>query len=513
MRIGLASVAALAAFSQPASAEWLQAKSRHFTIYSDTSRPAVEELARRLESVDGALRYISGIPASEDAAANPVTVYVVDDLSAIRRLAKRNDIAGFYIPRADGAVAFTPRRGDGVGLGALNPQIVLFHEYAHHFLLGNSAAAYPAWLSEGYAEFVSTAKIDDRGVLIGGAAQHRAYGLYASMDLPLATLFAPGPRASALERDQVYSRGWLLTHYLLLNAERRPQLGRYLTAMNSGTPALKAATDAFGDLRALDRALDAYVKQRTLSGLMVGKDKLAPVAVAVRPLTPGERALVDMRMVSTKGVDLKTATALYTRALKAAAPYPNDPVAQGWLAEMAYDAGRDDEAEAATDRALAADPKSVQALLYKGRVHLRRAQTAGTRDPKIWSEARSWIVRANRVDPNNAAAFQLFHQSFEMADAKPAKSAAAGVHRALELAPQDPGLRFRSARQHLADGEMAEAKRALRPLAFNPHAGPDNPAAKLIALIDAGTTATAAMQALEAQEKGAADKATTGGTD
>ncbi len=502
-------LAAATAFAEPARAEWLKASSRHFTVYSDTSAAGITALATRLERVDGALRYIYSLTEAETAGAPPVTVFVVDDTAAIRKLSGSSGVGGFYLGRADGAVAFTPRRGDGTGAGSLDPQIVLFHEYAHHFLLTNSAAALPAWFSEGYAEFAATARVEEASVVIGGAAQHRAWGLFATEELPLELLFAPPARMTGQQRDQLYGRGWLLTHYLTFAAKRQGSLGRYIAALNTGTPPLKAATDAFGDLKELNRDLRKYLMARKLPGFVVPVAKLAPVKVDVRALTPGERALIDLRMVSTRGVDEKSAATLHARARRAAAPHGGDAVAQGWLAEMAYDARRDDEAEAAADRALAADPRSIQALLYKARVHLRRAETAGTKDPKVWREARSWITRANRVDPDGAAALQLFYDSFAMEGAPPNASAVKGLHYALLLAPQDEALRFRSVTQHLKDGRIPEARRALRPLAFDPHGGADNPAARLMALIDRGETGPAALAAMEeagkARSAGGAD--------
>jgi tetratricopeptide (TPR) repeat protein len=424
-------------------------------------------------------------------------VYVVDDMAAIRKLAGSSGVGGFYLGRADGAVAFTPRRGDGSGPGALEPQIVLFHEYAHHFLLSNSSAALPAWFSEGYAEFAATARVLPDAVTIGNAAQHRAWGLFADDQLSLEMLFAPPARMTLQQRDQLYGRGWLLTHYLIFDAQRQGSFRRYITLLNGGMPPLKAAVEAFGDLKELNRALRKYLMARKLPAFSIPLAKLPAVKIDVRALTPGERALIETRMVSTRGVDEKAAATLYARAVRAVAPHGNDVVAQGWLAEMAYDAKRDDEAEAAADRALAVDPRSIQALLYKARVHLRRAEAAGTKDPKIWREARSWITRANRVDPDGAAALQLFYDSFGMEGAPPNASAVKGLHYALLLAPQDQALRFRSVTQHLKDGEIAEARRALRPLAFDPHGGADNPAAKLMALIDRGATGPAALAALE----------------
>lgn len=506
MGAGTAVLAALCALWAPsARAEWLKASSRHFHIYSDTSADAIRTLATRLEQVDGALRLMSGAKDTAESAANPVTIYVLDSAAAVQRLTGGRYVAGLYLGRASGAAAFTPRRG---GEGMLDPQIVLFHEYAHHYLLGQSDVAFPAWLSEGYAEFVSTARFPKEGVQIGAAAQHRAWGLLDTRKLPIATLLAPSGRLDPVQTEQLYGRGWLLTHYLIFGGKRRGQLLPYLNALNAGAPPLEAATRAFGDLKQLDRELDDYLGRSRITAATLTHDRLPRIDVAVRPLTPGERALIAMRMTSTRGVDGKTAAPLYARAARAAAPHPDDVVAQGWLAEMAYDAGQDDAAEAAADRALAVDPRSVQALLYKGMVRLRRATAAKTpAADKAWAEARSWIVKANRVDTNAAAPLLLYYDSFALAEAKPTKSAVIGLHRAQELAPQDDALRFSSARQFLLDGDVANARRTLRPLAFSPHAPPGNPAARLLALVEGGSTGPAALAAMEAEAKAAADKA------
>jgi hypothetical protein len=325
------------AIAAPASAEWLQATSRHFIIYSDTDAAELKALATRLELFDGAIRRVYGAGDPDEVAANPLTLYVLRDMTAVQKLCRCTDVAGFYLPRASGAVAFTPRRGDGTDPLSLKPQTVLFHEYAHHFLLGNTGMAFPAWYSEGYAELVATANVQPDAVEFGYAANHRSYGLHASSQLPLARLFAPPPRMTDLEVDQLYGRGWLLTHYLTFNRERTGQLGRYLRAFAAGKPPLEAATEAFGDLKTLDRELARYMRGK-LTGLRISASMLPTFSVQVRPLTAGERALIEDRMVSTRGVDDRTAAAVLARARRAKVP-ADDAAAQGWLAEMAFDAG------------------------------------------------------------------------------------------------------------------------------------------------------------------------------
>ncbi len=491
-------ITAASGISTASHAKWLRATSDHFVVYSSAGEADLRKTATQLEQFDGVMRILHR--ASEVVAKpgnNRVTVYVVDDDGDVRRLMGKgsSNIAGFYLPRVTGSVAFTPRSSSGDDL--LKPQIVLFHEYAHHFLLGTYAAAYPAWFSEGYAEFVATARFDPDGVMVGIGAQHRAYSLFADDGLSAQRLFDPGVRRlTDAERGSLYARGWLLTHYVMFDAARGRQLAQYLKALNEGVPGVEAAKAAFGDLRALDRALNAYVRKSTLPGVKVAFARLPATVVDVTPVSPGAEALMGLRMQSERGVDDRTAQPIYTRAKAIAAAYPGDAVAQAWFAEMAYDAGKGADADAAADRALAVDPTMVQALLYKARVKMQRASAAPSADPAAWTEARRWIVKANRLSPDDAEALSLYYDSYAAQHVPPSKSAIAGVARALELVPQDPELRFKVATQQVLDGDGDVAKRTLRPLAFDPHMPGDNPAARLIAILDAGTTGPAALQAL-----------------
>lgn len=489
---------ALAALTMtaPAHAAWLTATSRHFIVYSDTNDAALRKQATQLEQFDSMIRRFHHTGADEDAEFNRVTVYVLPTANSVQKMMGVRNVAGFYVPRVTGSVAFTPRQGGG-GEYDLSPRIVLFHEYAHHFLLGNYAIAYPAWFSEGYAEFAST-MMEKQGFLwLGAAANHRAYGLVFDKALSIRQLFDPPANMTDRQTESLYGRGWLLTHYLVFDPERRKQLTRYFTLFNQGKPSIEAATEAFGDLKALDSQLERYLGRSTLPAIKVDPADLGTPKVDIRPLTPGEAALIALRMESTRGVDAKSAPPLYAKASAAAAPFAKDAVAQGWLAEMAFDAGRYDAAEAAADAAIAVDAKSSQALLYKARVHMYRASEAKATGDAVWAEARSWIIKANRAQTNDAAALALFYESFLAAKATPSKSAVAGLYRAVALVPQDGGTRFLAARQLILDGDTARAKDFLRPLASDPHAGPTSGAGRLLALLDAGQTGRAAIDALE----------------
>lgn len=255
--------AALAAVSvAPVSAAWYQATSKHFIVYANETPEQIKRRIDDLEAADGMLRALYNTGEGEGIEDNRLTIYVTRDINTLRRIYGNSDsnVAGFYLPRASGPVAFTPAVGDGYGeMTDLKPQTVLIHEYGHHFLLGNYAIAYPAWFSEGYAEFVGTMKIDPQQVMVGLSATHRAYGLFTNDGLTLKQMFAPPSKLNEVELETIYARGWALTHYMMLDPKRIAQLDKYLRDFNAGKPPLAAAEEAFGDLRALDRALQTYV--------------------------------------------------------------------------------------------------------------------------------------------------------------------------------------------------------------------------------------------------------------
>jgi cytochrome c-type biogenesis protein CcmH/NrfG len=465
-------LAVAAAAVSPAQAAWRQASTPHFVIYSEDDEKTVRDFATRLERFDAAMRFMRGLPDPEISPQNRLTVFVVPTVHAVRKLYGKGGggIGGFYTGRASGSFAISPRN---IGGGDGEEQIILLHEYAHHFMMQNYPGAFPAWLIEGFAEFNSTARFDkDGGVGLGLPASHRAYGLLAMQPIRIEKLLASSVDDLAeAERDSFYGRGWLLTHYLTLHPARKGQLSAYLALLNSGTDSLTAATKVFGDLALLDKELDRYVRQRTLRYVKLEPEMIKIKPISVRALSPGEAAVMDVRIRSKRGVDLAAAKALLPLARKAAAPHPGDAVAQVTLAEAAYDAREYAEAEAAADRALAADPNSVEALIYKGRIKMALASASDKTDAATWREVRRWFLAANKIEPDDPEPLMLYYTSFREAGMKPTANAALGLEQALGLAPQDHGLRWMMAFQHLQDKRAEEARQTLAPLAFDPHGG------------------------------------------
>jgi len=493
--------AALLCVPAVAHADWYEASSSHFVVYSEQKPETLKTFATNLERFDKAVRVRYGLRDDPVGKANRVTVYVIDDTGDVAKLAGERFVAGFYRPRAGGSLAIVPRNAGGGGSTDLSPQAILLHEYTHHLMWTNfSDAAFPGWFVEGFAESLATAVFEKEGsVLFGYPPQYRGWGLMAGNALPMEKmLVADTLKLNDEQTDGLYGRGWLLLHYLTFGKARDGQLAAYIKAINDGKSSKEAAS-AFGDLRKLDRELEAYKKGR-FAAIRIGAAALSIGEVTIRKLGPGEAATMDVRIRSKNGVDAKTAPRVYEAAKKAAAPYPNDPAAQIVFAETAHDVGNYAEAEAAADRALAADPKAIDAWVYKAKARIGAALKAGDKSKESWAAIRKAIVSANRLDPDDPEPLVLYYQSFVLSDQPPSETAKKGLGRALELAPEDSELRLNVATLALRDGRKDDARARLAPLAYQPH-NKDMAmlASALITLIDSGKIDDA-IKALDPQQ-------------
>lgn len=461
--------------STPARAEWWEAKTEHFIVDSQSSAREAQKFAERLERFDMSLRSLQHIqfsPATSDS--HRLTVFRSGDTGDIGVLYGGSGVAGFYIPRLVGSVAFVPAREKKIGstIGSkienrslLDSQTVLFHEYSHHFMFQHFSAAYPAWYVEGFAEFYSTLDLKDDGSFhVGNAPQSRGDALLGWLNLSVKRMLISTNKPNGVDVYGRYTFGWLLTHFLTFESNRAGQLKQYLRLINSGTDPSAAASQAFGDLDKLERDIHRYLGNR-LPGADVRPANYTPPTVAMRRLGPDEEAVMRVRMRSDRGVNRKTAKDVAADARGIAAKYPQSVPVQLAVAEAEFDAERFNEAEAAADRALALNPNAIDALLYKGRVYLER----GKNDPRQLATARTWFAKAYKADPEHPGPLYFNYMTYFRSGGAIPESALVGLEHAFKFAPFDPDLRLVLARQLLAERDGPLARSIIMPFALAPH--------------------------------------------
>ncbi|MCZ4341056.1 hypothetical protein O4H52_05550 [Sphingomonadaceae bacterium G21617-S1] len=491
----LAVAMAMLCLGAPLQAAWLEVRTPHFRIYSEGTPDTARRFATNLERFDRSIRTIFAFADRPGDDPNPLTVFMVDSIDQVSSLCRggakvargESDpcryVAGFYDGRAAGSVAFVPRTAADNPTGA---RTILFHEYAHHLMLANSPAAYPAWYVEGFAELISNVKLDKPGeVGIGLPAEDRFWSLTQERRIPVRELLTAKPAdLSSADGVTFYGRAWLLTHYLTFSPTRTRQLTNYLGAINQGKSSEEAASVAFGDLDTLNKEVEAYLSRGRFSYRPVQVADVPAAAIRIRRLERGEAALMPVRLRSQRAVDEESAPLVVAQARQLAAPWPNDPGAQLILAEAEFDAGYDDETEAAADRVLAVRPDSRDAMIFKALAIMHRASQGHHFDDAIWRAARGWLLKANKIEPDAAWPLFLFYQSFLDQGKTPTANAVSALEQASGLAPQDGHLRMMLVNQYLRDRKLAYARAALAPLAYDPHASGDNPARRLLDRLD-----------------------------
>jgi tetratricopeptide (TPR) repeat protein len=463
--------AALMIAPAQAVAAWHEAKSKHFTIFADMPAPKLRSFADRLERFDSAVRVARGTPDVQAGNATRVTLYILPNIESLRALYgnRESSVAGFYIPKASGSVAFIPDEGES-GKWGLSGASIFFHEYSHHLMMQEADRPMPAWVTEGFAEFYGTPRFEANGsVVIGAPPRHRAEGLYTMWSMPLEKMLSGDYRGiRSFEWESVYSRGWLLTHLLSFESKRRGQMTKYLDGIATGDPPREAAVKAFGDIKQLDRELDAYFKKDSFTAVTIDASKLNVPPIQVRELSKSEAAVMPVRIKLARG-DKTFAKELAGKARGIARDHSNDAAVLTALAQAELEAGYPDRALEAADRGLKLAPTSDQLILAKGKAMMEQAK-AGAKNVD-WAAVRALFSEANRLDPENAEPLALFHRSFIIAGQKPTLNALKGLGYALVLAPQDTKLRMDLTGHLIDEQRWADARRALIPLAYTPHTG------------------------------------------
>ncbi|MEY2943578.1 MAG: hypothetical protein RLY97_1592 [Pseudomonadota bacterium] len=456
--------------------KWRRAETEHFIFYSDGSESDLRANAIKLERFDLLMRGVTGADSQETPIK--LTVYFVRSPYAVQSLysAKNINVSGFYFASIGGAYAVVPRHMDGYDQGdneyANIEDVVLFHEYAHHLMLQYFQVAYPAWYVEGFAEYISNTRIDSAGnakYALPNAS--RAYSLFNSSDMPIEKLLSS--RGADLKGDQIYSfyaRAWLLTHYLHNAPTRDGQLIAYLALVRQGTPSLAAAKSTFGDLKKLSAALETY-----LNGGMIYQKTLKPLPepkpFAVNQLSEASSSIVLLRLKLTSGTNAKEREPIAAELRLLAAKYADNADVLTCLAEAELDLTNYTASSAAADAAIQLDPQNSRALIWKALSLARPLRLAKDFDAAKWKEVRSWILKANRANPDDPRPLFEYYLSQISTGKPPSDNAIMGLAQAVALVPQEQSMRITYASALANQKKYDAAIAAIAVVANNPHGG------------------------------------------
>jgi hypothetical protein len=219
--------------------EWTRAQSRHFIVISDRRRGDVAELIRRMESFHAMLRMAIGLPPQESEPAPRTTLYFLSDERDLPDPLGNQPMygIGLYAACSEGVAGFgvdmlyVAAPGKPLDKQPENEGLTyIYQAYARHFWYRHSRARSPLWFVEGFAQYMSSARLEQDDAIIGMAPEAleklaTRTGTYqlTYADVLLGTrkdLLATGDRAAV--KTEFAARAWVLTHWILSSPPIRP---------------------------------------------------------------------------------------------------------------------------------------------------------------------------------------------------------------------------------------------------------------------------------------------------
>lgn len=468
--IGLGLLAA-----SPAQARWLKAESARFTVYSDGDRATLESYTRKLETLDSLLRTLHGLP--DESPPRKLPVYLVANDDGLRMVwpGASRSVAGFYRASDEDIFAVAIRGG--------REEEIVFHEYAHHFMMQHFPFGYQDWMVEGWADFYGAVTVDTRHVTYGKYNELRARQLLYARWIPLSDIVTRRSR-SITDPEQAslfYGEAWILVHYFLSDPARRQALDAALREIATGKNPVAAVEAAAGQsLTDLEKFLKEKYLPKGMPYSRVSADAFPPRLVRTTELSPAadELLLLGQRMKIAIPDDQKAATLALVR--RAAAKQPDDPLSRFSLARAELQYGDRNEGRKLMEAVLQAEPQNVTALLLMAADRLAAAEESSASRLALLREANGYLARAAKADPDNyTVAFLAARVRREAGSADYPTDADMDLWSlAYAIAPQYGQIRFGLAEALLRRNKPAQAILLLEPLANDPHGDGGSEAAR-----------------------------------
>lgn len=379
----------LAALASSASAQtdtWLEIRTPHFVVISNSNEKRARHVSRQFERMRTVFSKV--FPEANLNTASPIVVLAVEDKRNLKALEPaiylhqgQVNIAGLFLRTPEKNYILVNENAEG-----LHPFAPIYHEYTH-FVLSSTGEWMPVWLSEGWAEFYQNTEIVDNEVRIGKVDAYTLEFLQRNPLLPLATILTVDLHSPYYHEDDkgsmFYAESWALTHYLKGKdvRENTHRLLDYLDLVHKGVDSVSAAIQAFGDLQELQNELHKHIVNGDYSFLtMPGATDVDDSAFPVRTLTQTQ--------VDTVRADF-----------------------------LAYEQ-RDEDSRALLEAVLRDDPNNASAHESMGYIAFRQ---------RNFEEARKWYEQALQLDPQSFLAHYYFAASvIRISDVKKRMPDAAG---------------------------------------------------------------------------------------
>jgi tetratricopeptide (TPR) repeat protein len=273
---------------------WIEVKSPHFRVLTDSGAGDAKLVAREFEDFRAlmAQRY----PNFRLESGAPLAIFAAKDEETAKALLpnvwkiKGEKYSGYYSHSWEKQFAMV--RLDTWGRGS---QPAVFYDFAQMVLSLNCRWA-PTWLSVGFDEFYSYVLFGEGKAYLGNPSPRLK--LLKNLHLapiPVEVLLDVNARSPYMhDYDEVYrfrAEAWLLYHYLVFGPDMDggAKLQQFFEMRQSGANQKAAFQQVFGSFKSMDVALQKYLERFTLPATqIINPERFSDKDFSVRTMTMAE---------------------------------------------------------------------------------------------------------------------------------------------------------------------------------------------------------------------------------
>jgi tetratricopeptide (TPR) repeat protein len=393
-------VATSSAWARDTNENWVEVRSPHFVVLTDSGEKQARRVADQFERVRSVFHVL--FPKANVDPASPIVVMALKNKKGFQALEPeaylgkgRLDLAGLFVCTPDKNYILLRLDIEGE-----HPFATVYHEYTH-LLIGKAGEWLPLWLNEGLAEFLQNTEIHDKNAQVGEPSSDDILYLRQHRLLPLTALLRVDVNSPYYHEEQkgsvFYAESWALTHYLEMTdrMQQTHRLSDYAQLVSQSHDSVLAAQQVFGDLNVLQKTLDSYISRSSFKYLTIpATTSVDDAAFKVRALKLPEANAVRADLLAYDE-RTKDARALLDVVLR---DDPDNVLAHETMGYLEFRAGNLEAARKWYEQAVKLDSQSYLAHYYFATISMR----AG--DPNAAGVEAS-LREAIKLNPSFAPAY------------------------------------------------------------------------------------------------------------
>jgi tetratricopeptide (TPR) repeat protein len=224
--------------------QWVEVRSPNFSVVTDAGEKKGREVAFHFEQMRGVFGTL--ITSANVNLPVPLQIVAFRNTKEMRQVAplfrgKPTEMSGLFQSGEDRCFIM-------LDMSVENPWNVVFHEYAHRLMDGNTSIRTDPWFEEGFAEFFSSIEVDNKQARVGKIPEETYQILGQLGMMHVSDLFRVQQNSkvyneSGDHRTTFYAESSLVVHYLYDN-NLIPKLAVYYQVLQDQKKPLDQATQA-----------------------------------------------------------------------------------------------------------------------------------------------------------------------------------------------------------------------------------------------------------------------------